>query len=144
MGAGRRTGSAVNGRSELRLSAMAARPIAAIVRLLLAQTMWDRRRDRREADAWIAAGYVFVWQIALFLSLGESFSAFGGAMALAALVGAVGGMFLGRHIDAGHGTRAQKKAVDFRNDRRVGMFSTPRAVLIHRRGAEDAEGARRV
>ncbi|MFL4969366.1 MAG: MFS transporter [Xanthobacteraceae bacterium] len=58
------------------------------------------------ADAWIAAGYVFVWQIALFLSLGESFSAFGGAMALAALVGAVGGMFLGRHIDAGHGTRA--------------------------------------
>jgi MFS transporter, DHA1 family, inner membrane transport protein len=58
------------------------------------------------ADAWIAAGYVFVWQIALFLSLGESFSAFGGAMALAALVGALGGMFLGRHIDAGHGTRA--------------------------------------
>ena len=36
---------------------MAARPIAAIVRLLLAQTMWDRRRDRREADAWIAAGW---------------------------------------------------------------------------------------
>ena len=58
------------------------------------------------ADAWCAAGYVFVWQIALFLSLGESFSAFGGAMALSAFVGAVGGMFLGRLIDAGHGTRA--------------------------------------
>ena len=31
------------------------------------------------ADGWIAASYVFVWQIALFLSLGESFSAYGGA-----------------------------------------------------------------
>src|SRR5208282_4413977 len=48
----------------------------------------------------------FVWQIALFLSLGESFSAYGGAMALAALVGAVSGMLIGRHIDAGHGERA--------------------------------------
>jgi hypothetical protein len=49
---------------------------------------------------------VFVWQIALFLALGESFSAFGGAMALAALFGAVSGMILGRLIDAGHGARA--------------------------------------
>jgi MFS transporter, DHA1 family, inner membrane transport protein len=58
------------------------------------------------ADGWMAAGYAFVWQIALFLSLGESFSAFGGAMAFAAMVGALGGMFLGRFIDAGHGARA--------------------------------------
>ena len=58
------------------------------------------------ADGWICAGYHFVWQIALFLSLGESFTAFGGAMALAALTGAVAGMFLGRYIDAGHGGRA--------------------------------------
>jgi MFS transporter, DHA1 family, inner membrane transport protein len=58
------------------------------------------------ADGWIAASYVFVWQIALFLSLGESFTAYGGAMALAALVGAVSGLFLGRLIDAGHGRRA--------------------------------------
>jgi len=58
------------------------------------------------ADAFFAAGYVFVWQIALFLSLGESFSAFGGAMALAAFAGAVGGLLLGRLIDAGHGKRA--------------------------------------
>jgi MFS transporter len=58
------------------------------------------------ADAWIAAGYVFVWQIALFLSLGESFSAFGGAMALSAIVGASSGLILGRLIDAGHGARA--------------------------------------
>jgi len=58
------------------------------------------------ADGWIAAGYHFVWQIALFLALGASFSAYGGAMALSAMVGAVGGLFLGRLIDAGHGMRA--------------------------------------
>ena len=58
------------------------------------------------ADGWIAAGYVFVWQIALFLSLGESLFAYGGALAIAALVGAAGGLALGRHIDAGHGKRA--------------------------------------
>jgi hypothetical protein len=53
---------------------------------------------------------VFVWPIALFLSLGESFTAFGGALALAALVGAVAGLLLGRHIDAGHGGRAARLA----------------------------------
>jgi MFS transporter, DHA1 family, inner membrane transport protein len=58
------------------------------------------------ADGWIAAGFFFVWQIALFLALGESFTAFGGAMALAALAGAVSGLLLGRFIDAGHGGRA--------------------------------------
>ncbi len=63
------------------------------------------------ADGWIAAGYHFVWQIALFLALGESFSAYGGAMALSALVGAVSGLFLGRLIDAGHGVRAVAIAV---------------------------------
>jgi DHA1 family inner membrane transport protein len=47
-----------------------------------------------------------VWQIALFLSLGESFLAYGGALACAALVGAVGGLTLGRHIDAGRGKEA--------------------------------------
>jgi hypothetical protein len=58
------------------------------------------------ADGWVAAGYVFVWQIALFVSLGESFVAYAGALAAAALCGAVGGLFLGRHIDAGHGMKA--------------------------------------
>ena len=57
------------------------------------------------ADGWMASGY-FVWQIALFLSLGENFAAFGGAMALAALAGAIAGLVLGRFIDAGHGRRA--------------------------------------
>jgi MFS transporter, DHA1 family, inner membrane transport protein len=58
------------------------------------------------ADGWIAAGFYFVWQMALFLALGESFTAYGGAMALAALVGAASGLLLGRYIDAGHGERA--------------------------------------
>jgi DHA1 family inner membrane transport protein len=58
------------------------------------------------SDSWSCAGYFFVWQIALFISLGENFLAFGGAMALAALVGAASGLFLGRLIDAGHGGRA--------------------------------------
>lgn len=57
------------------------------------------------SDGWIASGYVFVWQIALFISLRESFSAFGGAMALVALGGAVSGLLLGRLIDEGHGRR---------------------------------------
>ena len=63
------------------------------------------------ADGWIGAGYHFVWQIALFLSLGESFVAYGGALALAALVGAVAGLVLGRHIDAGHGRSTVSYAI---------------------------------
>ena len=58
------------------------------------------------ADGWIAAGYMIAWQIALFLALGRDFLAYGGALAIAALVGAVGGVALGRLIDAGKGTRA--------------------------------------
>lgn len=58
------------------------------------------------ADGWIAAGFYYVWQIALFQSLGEHFAAYGGAMALAALAGAVGGLALGRLIDRGHGLGA--------------------------------------
>jgi hypothetical protein len=58
------------------------------------------------ADGWANAGAYFVWQVALFLLLGQSYAAFGGAMALAGLAGAIGGLLLGRHIDAGHGARA--------------------------------------
>jgi MFS family permease len=58
------------------------------------------------ADGWISAGLYTVWPIALFVSLGKSFTAFGGAVALASLAGALGGLLLGRFIDAGHGGRA--------------------------------------
>ena len=57
-------------------------------------------------DGWLAACYYFVWQIALFMTLKESFSAYAGAMALTALVGAASGMVIGRFIDLGHGRRA--------------------------------------
>jgi MFS family permease len=57
-------------------------------------------------DGWFDACFILVWQIALFVSLGENFSAYGGAVALAGLVGAVCGLLLGRHVDAGHGARA--------------------------------------
>jgi hypothetical protein len=65
------------------------------------------------ADGWTAVGFWIVWQIALFVSLGESFVAYGGALALAALVGAVGGLTLGRRIDAGHGKAAVWYALGF-------------------------------
>jgi len=58
------------------------------------------------ADGICGGGYHLVWQLALFLSLGEDFLAYGGALAIAALVGAVAGLLLGRQIDAGHGGRA--------------------------------------
>jgi DHA1 family inner membrane transport protein len=58
------------------------------------------------ADGWAAGGFYYVWQIALFQSLGERFAAYGGAMALAAVAGAASGLALGRWIDRGHGPRA--------------------------------------
>ncbi len=58
------------------------------------------------ADGWVSAGLTLVWPIALFQSLGQSFAAFGGAMALAALAGAASGLLLGRLIDRGGGPRA--------------------------------------
>ena len=57
-------------------------------------------------DGWMDATYVFLWQIALFVSLGESLAAYGGAMALAGLVGGGAALLVGRHIDLGFGRRA--------------------------------------
>ncbi len=57
-------------------------------------------------DGWIGAGIYYTWLIALFVTLGKDFTAFGGAIALTALVGAILGMVLGRSIDQGHGRLA--------------------------------------
>jgi hypothetical protein len=57
-------------------------------------------------DGWFDVCMIHVWQIALFLALAESFTSYGGAMALAGLAAAVVGLVLGRHIDAGGGRRA--------------------------------------
>jgi len=57
------------------------------------------------ADGPLACGY-YLWQVVLFMALGESFAAYGGAMAFAAVIGSVAGLVLGRHIDSGHGGKA--------------------------------------
>jgi predicted MFS family arabinose efflux permease len=62
-------------------------------------------------DGLSTAGYVIAWQIVLFVSLGQNFMAYGGALAVAALVGAVGGLLLGRMIDTGNGARAVPLAI---------------------------------
>ena len=56
-------------------------------------------------SGWYEGWSAFVWPIALFVALGSSFTAFGGAMALAALAGAAFGMLLGKHVDGGQGRR---------------------------------------
>ena len=91
------------------------------------------------ADGWTAMGYAFVWQIALFITLDESFTAFGGAMALAAIVGAISGLFLGRFIDAGHGRRAVWLAAGVMTAtiaaRAIGVLHPAAAILANAAGA---------
>ncbi|MEQ1864665.1 MAG: MFS transporter [Micropepsaceae bacterium] len=58
------------------------------------------------AHGWFTGSFILVWWIALFVALDKSFASFGGAMTLAALAGAAGGLLLGKGIDAGHGARA--------------------------------------
>lgn len=57
-------------------------------------------------DGLFAATYHFVWLVALFVTLGENFLAYGGAAAVAAVVGAISSLALGRHVDLGHGRRS--------------------------------------
>ncbi len=64
-------------------------------------------------DGLITAGTVTVWQFALFFALGRDPLAYGGALALAALAGAVGVLLLGRLIDAGQGRRVSVLAMAF-------------------------------
>jgi MFS transporter, DHA1 family, inner membrane transport protein len=57
-------------------------------------------------DGWIVVGLTFVWAAKLFGATGSSFTTFGGALALAGLVSAIGGLVLGRILDSGHARRA--------------------------------------
>lgn len=57
-------------------------------------------------DGWLCALWIILWQGVLFLVVDSSYAAYGGAMALAGVVGAVYGLFLGGSIDAGRGRRA--------------------------------------
>ncbi len=91
---------------------LSAAPILFAPNVAVARTAPGLMADARggvamfAADGWIAAGVTLVWPIALFQSLGQSFTAFGGAMALAALAGAASSLMLGRAIDRGSGGRA--------------------------------------
>jgi hypothetical protein len=93
------------------VQALAAVPLLGVPNVRIAAEAPDAFRAARPAmfvlmaDGWFDGIFFFVWPIALFVTLGESIAAFGGAMALAGLVGAVCGPVLGRHIDAGHGRR---------------------------------------
>ncbi len=58
------------------------------------------------ADGLRSGSFHFTWLIALFLTLGSSYAAFGGAMALTGLAGALAALFLGRAIDLGRGLGA--------------------------------------
>lgn len=53
-------------------------------------------------DGWHQAGYTHLWQIALFLALGERFAAYGAAMAIMGVVSAFASFTMGRFIDLGH------------------------------------------
>ena len=94
------------------IQALAAVPLLATPNLQVPQTAPGAFRAALPgvgmfmADGWFDVNYMFVWQIGLFFALGQSLSAYGGAMALSALVAAVSGLLLGRHIDAGHGRQA--------------------------------------
>ena len=57
-------------------------------------------------DGWFDACWIYDWQMALFVSLKTNIAAYGGAMALAGLVGAGCGLLIGRRIDAGKGRGA--------------------------------------
>ena len=91
------------------------------------------------ADGWFDACYIFVWQIALFLTLGRSFAAYGAAMALAGVVGAVCGLLIGRHVDRGGGRRAAQIAYGAAAlivaGRAASLAWPPLAVAAHAAGA---------
>lgn len=54
------------------------------------------------ADGWMQVSLTSAWSMVLFAALHERFVSFGGTLSLAALAGALGGIFLGRLIDKGH------------------------------------------
>lgn len=101
------------------VQALAAAPLLGVPNIAIKQTAPGAYRAARlgivlaATDAWFDAWFFMVWPIALFLTLGESIAAYGGAMALAALAGAAAGLFLGRTVDTGHGRHALTLAYGF-------------------------------
>lgn len=65
------------------------------------------------SDGLVALAVNFGWRIVLFITLGENFNAFAGAIAAASLVGAVLGLGVGRLIDLGHHQRSVQIGLAF-------------------------------
>ncbi len=60
------------------------------------------------SDGLRSGTFHFTWIVALFITLGSSYVAYGGAMAFAGLAGALAGLFIGKAVDVGQGLRAAK------------------------------------
>ncbi len=73
------------------------------------------RRARRIyfADGVTTASGYFIWAVALFQTLGESFTSYGAALAVAGLAGAIMSLGVGRLIDIGHFSKAHQIAYGF-------------------------------
>ena len=54
------------------------------------------------ADGWIQVSLTTAWSMVMFQALGGRYDTFGGALSVAGLAGAVGGLALGRLIDKGY------------------------------------------
>jgi MFS transporter, DHA1 family, inner membrane transport protein len=92
--------------------ASSAIPLLFLPNLKIAPDAVMPRETRRVArlvmftDGLRAGAFYFTWLIALFITLGSSFAAYGGALSLAGIAGAAAGLFVGRSIDLGKGRRA--------------------------------------
>jgi MFS transporter, DHA1 family, inner membrane transport protein len=75
---------------------------------VLSKTTTSPARLLMITDGIRSAATHFVWLIALFITLSSSYVAFGGALALAGLTGAVMGLFVGKWIDIGKGAHAAR------------------------------------
>lgn len=58
------------------------------------------------ADGWMQMTLTSAWSMALFAALHNRYDFFGGTMSVATLAGALGGLWLGGHIDKGHARQA--------------------------------------
>ena len=95
------------------LEMAAALPLLAVTELPFSRSAPPRAYAAARAgtalfftDGWISGCTAVVWDVIAFRALDARYAAFGALVAAAALAGAVGGVFWGRFIDAGHARRA--------------------------------------
>ncbi|MDC7787211.1 hypothetical protein PQJ75_10590 [Rhodoplanes sp. TEM] len=84
-------------------------------------------------DGFLMCGFAVTWGLIMFEAFDRRFDAFGGLLGAAALAGAVGGLLLGRLIDAGHAARAvwlNLAAMTVVVLLRVGLAGTPTGVVV--------------